>query len=34
MAKSSKQITNLVYRGKQSLRKLLEKEGVTDAEQY
>ncbi len=34
MAKSSKQIANLVYRGKQSLRKLLEKEGVTDAEQY
>ena len=32
MGKSVKQITNLVYRGKESLRKLLEREGVTDAE--
>lgn len=31
MGKSVKQVTNLVYRGKQSLRKLLEKEGVTHA---
>lgn len=30
--KSVKQITNLVYRGKENLRKLLEREGVTDAE--
>ena len=34
MKKNVKQITNMVYRGKQSLRALLEKEGVTDAEQY
>ena len=34
MGKNVKQITNLVYRGKQSLRALLEKEGITDAEQY
>ena len=27
-----KQITNMVYRGKESLRKLLEREGVTNAE--
>jgi len=27
-----KQITNLVYRGKESLRKLLEREGITNAE--
>ena len=26
------QITNLVYRGKESLRKLLEREGITNAE--
>ena len=32
--KSVKQITNLVYRGKESLRKLLEREGVTDAESW
>ena len=32
MGKNIKQITNMVYRGKQSLRELLEKEGVTDAE--
>ncbi len=31
MRKSIKQITNMVYRGKQSLRGLLEKEGITDA---
>ena len=34
MGKSVKQVTNMVYRGKQSLRALLEKEGITDAEQY
>jgi len=33
MGKSVKQITNMVYRGKQSLRGFLEKEGITDAEQ-
>ncbi len=32
MGKNIKQITNLVYRGKQSLRELLEKEGITHAE--
>ena len=32
MGKNIKQITNMVYRGKQSLRELLEKEGVTYAE--
>lgn len=32
MGKNIKQITNLVYRGKQSLRKFLEKEGITHAE--
>ena len=32
MGKSVKQITNLVYRGKQSLRGLLEKEGITNAQ--
>ena len=31
MGKNLKQITNLVYRGKQSLRGLLEKEGITNA---
>ena len=30
--KTVKQITNMVYRGKESLRKLLEREGVTNAE--
>lgn len=34
MKKNVKQVTNMVYRGKQSLRALLEKEGITDAEQY
>ena len=34
MKKNEKQISNMVYRGKQSLRALLEKEGITDAEQY
>ncbi len=34
MKKNVKQITNMVYRGKQSLRALLEKEGISDAEQY
>ena len=32
MGKSVKQITNMVYRGKQSLRKLLKEEGITHAE--
>ena len=32
MGKNVKQITNLVYRGKESLRKLLEREGITNAE--
>ena len=32
MGKSIKQITNLVYRGKQSLRGLLERKGITNAE--
>ena len=31
MGKSVKQVTNLVYRGKQSLRTLLQKEGLTSA---
>ena len=31
MGKSVKQVTNMVYRGKQSLRGLLAKEGVLDA---
>ena len=30
--KTVKQITNLVYRGKESLRRLLEREGITNAE--
>ena len=30
--KTVKQITNMVYRGKENLRKLLEREGITDAE--
>ena len=30
--KTVKQITNMVYRGKKSLRRLLEREGITDAE--
>ena len=32
MGKSVKQITNLVYRGKESLRRLLEREGITNAQ--
>lgn len=32
MGKSEKQITNMVYRGKQSLRGLLERKGITNAE--
>ena len=32
MGKSVKQITNMVYRGKQCLRELLGKEGITHAE--
>lgn len=32
MGKTVKQVTNLVYRGKGSLRKLLEREGITNAE--
>ena len=31
MGKNVKQITNLVYRAKQSLRELLEREGITNA---
>ena len=31
MRKNEKQISNLVYRGKQSLRQLLKREGITDA---
>ena len=34
MKKNEKQISNMVYRGKQNLRALLEKEGITDTEQY
>ena len=30
--KTVKQITNMVYRGKESLRRLLEREGLTNAE--
>jgi len=30
--KTIKQITNMVYRGKESLRRLLEREGITNAE--
>ena len=30
--KTVKQITNLVYRGKESLRKLLDREGITNTE--
>ena len=33
MKKNVKQITNMVYRGKQRLRELLEKEGITHAGQ-
>ncbi len=29
--KTVKQITNMLYRGKESLRKLLEREGITNA---
>ena len=32
MGKTVKQVTNLVYWGKESLRKLLEREGITHAE--
>ena len=32
MGKSVKQITNMVYRGKERLRGLLEREGITDVE--
>lgn len=32
MNKNIKQVTNLVYRGKESLRKLLEREGISNAE--
>jgi RNA polymerase sigma factor (sigma-70 family) len=34
MAKNEKQIKNLVFRGKQALRALLEKEGITDAHDF
>ena len=30
--KTVKQITNMVYRGKESLRRLLDREGITNAE--
>ena len=30
MGKSEKQITNMVYRGKERLRGLLEREGITN----
>lgn len=30
--KTVKQVTNMIYRGKESLRKLLEREGITNAE--
>ena len=30
--KTVKHITNMVYRGKESLRRLLEREGITNAE--
>ena len=32
MEKNIKQITNMIYRGKQSLRELLKKEGINNAE--
>ena len=32
MGKSVKQITNIVYRGKERLRGLLEREGITNVE--
>lgn len=32
MGKSEKQVADLVYRGKSSLRKRLEQEGITNAE--
>ena len=32
MWKSVKQITNMVYRGKERLRGLLQREGITDVE--
>lgn len=32
MGKSVKQITNMVYRGKERLRGLLEREGITNVE--
>ena len=32
MGKSEKQITNMVYRGKDRLRRLLEREGITNVE--
>ncbi|MDD4774486.1 MAG: sigma factor-like helix-turn-helix DNA-binding protein [Eubacteriales bacterium] len=32
MGKSEKQVADLIYRGKNSLRRRLEEEGVTDAE--
>lgn len=34
MGKSEKQIKNLVFRGKQALRTLLESEGITDAHDF
>ena len=32
MGKNVKQVTNLIYRGKERLRGLLEKEGITNAQ--
>ena len=32
LGKSVKQITNMVYRGKERLRGLLQREGITDVE--
>jgi hypothetical protein len=34
MGKNEKQIKNLVLRGKQALRALLESEGITDAHNF
>jgi RNA polymerase sigma factor (sigma-70 family) len=34
MGKNEKQIKNLVFRGKQALRALLESEGITDAHNF
>jgi DNA-directed RNA polymerase specialized sigma24 family protein len=31
MKKNEKQLANLIYRGKQALKTIFEKEGITDA---